>query len=104
LGLQRRECLGVVVGPAFVAEQPDVLRARQRRVLARAQELAVFLLPHHVDRPGHLSHDVESIEHDPRLAVRQAVAGRPDVRLPHVHRDGLQRRSLVVGQLRAART
>ena len=38
--------------------------------------------------------------HNPRLAVRQTFAGGADVRPPHVHREGLQRRFLGIRQLR----
>ena len=60
---------------------------------------AMLLLPHRVHRLRHLPHDVEAIEHDLGVAVRQPCPGRADVRLPHVHGDGVQRSLLSLGQL-----
>jgi len=53
--LQGRERFGVALGPPFLAEQPDVLRARRRRVLAGLQEGAMLLLADRVDRFRHLA-------------------------------------------------
>jgi hypothetical protein len=59
----------------------------------------MLLLADRVDGFGHLPHDMEAVEHDLVASIRQAVTGRADVGLPHVHRHRLERRLLVVGQL-----
>ena len=86
-------------GPALLAEQPQVLRASQRRVAAIAKKRAMLLPPHRVDGFRHVPHDVESIEHNLGVAVGQALARRADVRLPHIHRDRVQRDLLGIGEL-----
>lgn len=79
-----------MLGQPLFAEQPDVLGAGQRRVLAGPQERPVFLLADRVDGLRHLAHDVKAVEHDALVAIRQPGACRVDVRLPHVHRHRLQ--------------
>jgi len=98
--LERGERLGVVLRASFVAEQPSCRSAASRRP---PQELTMLLLADGIDRLRHLAHDVKAVEHDLLVAVRQAVTRRPDIRLPHVHRDRLQRRFLLSGQLLVVR-
>ena len=102
-GLQCREGVCVPFGTALIAEQPHVLGAGERRVLAVAKKRAMFLLAHGVDGLRHVPHDVKSVEHNLGVALRHALAGCPDVRLPHIHRHGVQRGLLDLGQLRIVR-
>jgi hypothetical protein len=60
----------------------------------------MFLLPHGVHGLRHLAHDVNAIEHDLVIALRQALLRRGDVGRPHVHGDGLQAVPLRLGQWR----
>jgi len=59
----------------------------------------MLLFADRVDGFGHVPHDVKPIEHNPRLAVLEALTRGDDVGLPHVHRDRLNRGFLLVGQL-----
>jgi hypothetical protein len=65
LQMPRLECGeggGMTIGTAFIAEQPHVLGAGERRVLAVAKKRPMFLLAHRVDGRRHIPHDVEPVE------------------------------------------
>ena len=91
-GLECSERFLMAFGPALLAEQPQVLRASQRRVATIAKKRAVLLLPHRVDGFRHVPHDVESVEHNLGVAVGQALARRADVRLVDYGVTGEERR------------
>src|SRR4051794_17211271 len=72
---------GGEIAAANVGLEPEELRAGQALVAPLSQR-AVLPTPHLIHGLGHMAHDVEAIEHDLRLPVRDVVADRLAVRVP----------------------
>jgi hypothetical protein len=79
--------------------QPEILRPGEPSITALSQH-TLLAPPYLVHRLDHEPHHVEFIEHDLPLAIRDIVANRLSIRIPHVRGDRLNRRALLDGTAR----
>src|SRR4030066_1977214 len=96
--LPGNEFLATPLRNVLFVTKPQVLRPLEPPV-ATLRQCLVFPPAHLVHRGSHLPGGVKTVEDDLFGGLGNACLRRQDVRFPHVHRDRLDLRELLLGEL-----
>ena len=77
--------------------EPEKLGARQAAIAALLED-PLFFASHLIHCLHHMPHYMESIEHDFGIGVGHVLPDGCAIRLPHVHRNRLDRRTRLEGE------